>query len=87
MPQEGAPAILRERIAEGRAQVVGQLAQAVAPLFPPGSGGPDPELTARMLSAFADEAVRLLLNDPERYPPERLVAQTRWFLDRVIDPQ
>ena len=87
MPPEGAPDILRERIAEGRAQVVGQLAQAVAPLFRPGSGGPDPELTARMLSTMADEAVRLLLNDPERYPPERLVAQTRWFLDRLIDPQ
>jgi AcrR family transcriptional regulator len=87
MPPEGAPAILRERIAEGRAQVVGQLAVAVQPLFPPGSGGHDPELTARMLSALADEAVRLLLNDPERYPPDRLVAQTRWFLDRVIDPQ
>jgi AcrR family transcriptional regulator len=87
MPPEGAPDILRERIAEGRAQVVGQLAEAVRPLFPPGSGGPDPELTARMLSAFADEAVRLLLAEPERYPPERLVAQTRWFLDRLIDSQ
>jgi AcrR family transcriptional regulator len=41
MPPEGAPDILRERITEGRAQVVGQLAQAVAPLFQPGSGGPD----------------------------------------------
>jgi AcrR family transcriptional regulator len=87
MPQEGAPAIMRERIAQGRAQVVAQLAEAVRPLFQPGSGGPDPELTALMLSTMADEAVRLLLNDPERYPPERLVAQTRWFLDRVIDPQ
>jgi len=87
MPQEGAPAIMRERIAQGRAQVVAQLAEAVRPLFRPGSGGPDPELTALMLSTMADEAVRLLLNDPERYPPERLVAQTRWFLDRVIDPQ
>jgi len=87
MPPEGAPDILRERIADGRAQVVGQLAQAVAPLFQPGTGGPDPELTALMLSTMADEAVRLLLRDPERYPPERLVAQTRWFLDRLIDPQ
>jgi AcrR family transcriptional regulator len=87
MPPEGAPDIMRERIAEGRALVVGQLAEAVAPLFPPGSGGPDPELTARMLSAFADDAVRLLLSDPDRYAPERLVAQSRWFLDRLIDPQ
>ena len=87
MPPEGAPDILRERIAEGRAQVVGQLAETVAPLFKPGAGGPDPELTARMLSTMADEAVRLLLNQPDRYSVERLLAQTRWFLDRVIDPQ
>ena len=87
MPPEGAPERMRERIADGRAQVVGQLAQAVAPLFQPGAGGPDPELTALMLSTMADEAVRLLLRDPERYPPDRLVAQTRWFLDRLIDPQ
>ena len=69
-----APASMRERIAEGREQVVAQLAQAVAPLFQAGSGGPDPELTALMLSTMADEAVRLLLRDPERYPPDRLVA-------------
>jgi AcrR family transcriptional regulator len=87
MPMEGAPAIMRERIAQGRAQIVGQLAEAVAPLFRPGGGGPDPELTALMLSTMADEAVRLLLRDPERWPPDRLVAQTRWFLDRLIDPQ
>ena len=87
MPPEGAPAILRERITEGRAQVVGQLAETVAPLFKPGAGGPDPGLTARMLSTMADEAVRLLLADPENYPPERLVAQTRWILERLIDPQ
>ena len=87
MPPEGAPDILRERIGEGRAQVVAQLADTVAPLFRPGAGGPDPELTARMLSTMADEAVRLLLADPETYSPERLVAQTRWILDRLIDPQ
>ena len=87
MPPEGAPDILRERIAEGRTQVVAQLAETVAPLFSPGAGGPDPELTARMLSAMADEAVRLLLADPETYSPERLVAQTRWTLERLIDPQ
>jgi AcrR family transcriptional regulator len=85
MPPEGAPAIMRERIADERAQIVGQLAQAVAPLFGTGSGGPDPELTAWMLSTMADEAVRLLLRDPERYPVERLIAQTRWFLNRLID--
>jgi AcrR family transcriptional regulator len=76
VPPEGAPALLRERIAAGRAAVVAQLAAAVGPR----AGSPDPELTARALSAMADEAARLLLADPARYPPERLIAHARWLL-------
>jgi AcrR family transcriptional regulator len=75
---EGAPALLRERIAAGRAQVVAQLAAAVDTR----AGSPDPELTAHALSAVADEAARLMLADPDRYPPERLIAQARWLLTR-----
>jgi AcrR family transcriptional regulator len=81
MPTEGAPAILRERIAGGRAAVVAQLAQAVAV----GLGtarSPDPEMTAHMLSATSDADARLLLDDPERYPVERLLAHTRWLLEQ-----
>jgi hypothetical protein len=37
-----------------------------------------------MLSTLSDEVVRLHLADPERYPVERLMAQARWFLARVI---
>jgi AcrR family transcriptional regulator len=84
VPPESAPAILRERVTEGRNAIVAQLATAIAPLFGQGGGGPDPELTARMMSALADENVRLLLADPEQYPPERLLAHTRWFVDRVF---
>ena len=83
MPQEGAPASLRERIALGRTAVVGRLAQAVGPGFGRGGESPDPELTARMLSAIADEAARLLLTDPRQYPVERLLAHTRWVLDQL----
>jgi AcrR family transcriptional regulator len=79
MPPEGAPAILRERIAQGREAVVGQLARMVAPSL----ASPDPELTARMLSNLADEAVRLMLTDPERWPPERLVAHTEWLISHL----
>jgi AcrR family transcriptional regulator len=81
MPTEGAPAILRERIAGGRAAVVAQLAQAVAA----GLGearSPDPELTAHMLSATSDADARLLLDEPDGYPVERLLAHTRWILDQ-----
>jgi AcrR family transcriptional regulator len=73
VPPEGAPALLRKRIAAGRAAVVKQLAAAAA-------GSPDPELTARALSAVADEAARLLLSDPLAYPAERLLDHARWLL-------
>jgi AcrR family transcriptional regulator len=81
MPTEGAPAILRERIAGGRAAVVAQLAQAVAAGLGP-ARSPDPELTAHMLSATSDADARLLLDDPAGYPVERLLAHTRWILEQ-----
>ena len=79
MPPEGAPAILRERIALGREAVVAQLAQMVAPSL----ASPDPELTARMLSSLADEAVRLMLLDPDRFPVERLMTHTEWLISHL----
>jgi AcrR family transcriptional regulator len=73
VPPEGAPALLRERIAAGRAAVVARLAGVA-------TGSSDPELTARALSAVADEAARLLLSDPDRYPAERLLDHARRLL-------
>jgi len=75
---DGAPPLLRERIAAGRAQVVAQLASAVGSR----AASPDPALTAHALSAVADEAARLMLADPYAYPPERLIAHARWLLTR-----
>lgn len=80
MPPEGAPELLRERITAGRDAIVAILAEVVRP-----GDSPDPELTARMLSALADEAARLLLTDPEGFPLERLTAQARWLLGRLED--
>ena len=81
IPHEGAPRILHEQISRGRAAVVEQLAAALegAPGRPP-----DPELTARLLTAMADEAARLMLGDAEGYPPERILALARWFLSRTV---
>jgi AcrR family transcriptional regulator len=78
MPHEGAPRVLHEHISRGRAAVVGQLAAALAPVE-----APDPELAASLMSAVADEAARLLLADPARYPAERMVDLARWFLSAV----
>jgi AcrR family transcriptional regulator len=79
MPPEGAPAVLRKRIAVGRNAVVAQLAGAIG--SGAGGGSPDAELTARTLSAVADEAARLVLTDPSQYPAERLIAHARWLLE------
>ena len=40
------------------------------------------ELTARVLSAVSDEFARLMLSDPDRFPPERLLDHARWMLGR-----
>jgi AcrR family transcriptional regulator len=72
VPPDGAPGLLGERIAAGRAAVIAQLGGAI--------DSPDPELTARALSALADEAARLLLADPERYPAGRALDHARWLL-------
>jgi hypothetical protein len=73
--------VLHDEIARGRAAVVGQLAAALGPGA--GAAAPDPELTARLLSALADEAARLLLADPERYPADRILRLARWFVERL----
>jgi len=83
MPPEGAPALLRDLLGRGRGAVVAQLAEAVRPGLGSGGPSPDPELTARTLSAIADESARLLLTDPERYPAERLVAHAGWVLEQL----
>ncbi len=83
MPPEGAPALLRESIARGRAAVLEQLAQAVRPALVSGRESPDAELTARVLSAISDEYARLVLTDPARFPPERLLVHARWCLDQA----
>ena len=82
VPHEGAPAVLHEAISRGREAVVAQLAAALG--GERGLRAPDPELAAHLLSALADEAARLLLADPDRYPPERVLVLARWFLARMV---
>ncbi|CAN5612280.1 TetR/AcrR family transcriptional regulator [soil metagenome] len=87
MPPEGSPPVLRERIAEGRGAVVAQLAEYAAPFLRPGgspqSASPDIELTALWMSMLSDDAARLLLTEPEKYPIDRQIAHTRWLLQRI----
>jgi len=83
MPPEGAPELLREKITEGRDAVIAALAQVVGPGLTPGRASPDPPLTARMLSALADESARLMLTDAEQFPAQRLVAHARWLIEQL----
>ena len=83
MPPEGAPEILRRRIIRGQAAVLEQLIEAVRPGLVPGRLAPDPELTARTLSAIADEYARLVLTDPETFSVQRLIAHAGWFLGQL----
>jgi AcrR family transcriptional regulator len=86
MPPEGAPAALRERVAEGREAVIGLLTEAVRPGLTPEAPPPDPELVARWLSALADESARLILTRPDDVSVERALASARWAL-RVLPQQ
>ena len=81
MPPEGAPELMRERIAAGREEAIAQLAAAVGGQL---ADAPDRELVVRMLSTVSDEAVRLLLTRPDEYPPERLLAVARWMIDGLV---
>jgi AcrR family transcriptional regulator len=80
MPPEGAPETLHQSIAKGRDTVLARLTRAVRPAMTLGGESPDAELTARLLSAVADEYARLLLTDPVHFPPERLLRHAQWLL-------
>ncbi len=83
MPPEGAPEILRQSIARGRASVLCQLTSAVRPMLSAEPDAGDAELTARVMSALSDEYARLVLTDPVRFSPERLVRHARWWLHKA----
>ncbi len=83
MPPQGAPEVLHRSIARGRASVLVRLTQAVGPALERRPATADAELTARMLSAVADEYARLVLTDPERFDPARLLEHARWMLSEA----
>ena len=83
MPPEGAPAALHVKIAAGRGAVLKRLSRAVQPLTDQHPEPRDAELTARILSAISDEYARLVLTDPGRFPPQRILRHARWWLART----
>lgn len=73
LPVEGAPQALRERMERSRGAVIEQVERLVAWGLERrgGPAGLDVELMARILVVLGEEAGRLVLTDPERFPPER----------------
>jgi AcrR family transcriptional regulator len=83
MPPVGAPELLRKSIDRGRDSVLAQMAQAVRPALSAKGELGDAELTANVLSAISDEYARLVLTDPVRFTPERLLRHARWWLGQA----
>lgn len=83
LPPEGAPEVLREHIAWGRQTVIDHLARLVRPGLLAEAASPDPEITARVLVAVAEETARLVLTDPGRYPLARVLDHAVWLLSQV----
>lgn len=82
LPVEGTPAAARERVASVREGLWRQLEGLVAWGVKQRGGlrGVDAELAARAILVVVEDASRLALDDPERFPPERFAAQARALL-------
>lgn len=76
MPAGETPALVREQVEKGRAVVRGQITQLIrwGLQMRPGLPDVDPELAARLFMAAGEEAMRLVLTDPDAYTPEAFAA-------------
>lgn len=85
LPPEGTPGAVRKRMERDRVGVRTQV-QAMLDWTIEHRGGPaglDTELLAHILQTAAEEAGRLILIDPERYPPERVADLARDVLRTI----
>jgi AcrR family transcriptional regulator len=73
LPADGTPPSLRDEVSRHRERLVRQIepmaAWGIAEL---GLGDLDPELAAHAILAGAEDAARLTLTHPRRFPPERI---------------
>lgn len=79
----GAPDEVRQGVEATRAAVVASLQAHLESLTePPGYTESDAELSALALLAGSESAARLVLKDPEKFPPERISSVVSWFIDQ-----
>lgn len=82
LPLEGTPPIVRQHVEVGRAAVLQRIERHVQWALEH-SELPrrlDVELTARAIRDFCEQAGRMVLTDPDRYPPERYQRYAQDFL-------
>jgi AcrR family transcriptional regulator len=82
LPPAGTPAIVRQHVEKNRERTLERIEQVVtwAVRQPELPDDLDVELASRAIRDLAEEAGRMLLTDPERYPPERYER----FVDAVM---
>jgi AcrR family transcriptional regulator len=87
LPLEGTPAIVRQHVEAGRARVLQRVERLVRWAHEHGNlpAHLDVELTARAIRDWAEQAGRMVLTDPERYPPERYEQFVDQFLKLLAD--
>ncbi|MEU2256891.1 TetR/AcrR family transcriptional regulator [Nocardia xishanensis] len=79
MPSEGAPSDYRELLIAAREQVLARSVDLLETGIQVRGGprGADVELLGHVMLGFIETLGRLVLSDPERFPPERLRATVR----------
>lgn len=82
LPLEGTPPIVRQHVEAGRARVLERIERLVGWAVERSQlpRDLDVELTARSIRDFCEQAGRMVLTDPDRYPPERYERYARDFL-------
>lgn len=82
LPLEGTPPIVRQHVQDGRARVLARIERLVGWAIERRElpSDLDVELTARAIRDFCEQAGRMVLTDPERYPAERYERFAQTFL-------
>ena len=83
LPLEGTPSIVREHVEVNRARVLARI-EGLVRWAMERSGAPrdlDIEMMARTIRDWSEQAARMVLTDPRRYPAERYEQFIKQFLD------
>ncbi|MBV9680352.1 MAG: TetR/AcrR family transcriptional regulator [Solirubrobacterales bacterium] len=83
LPLEGTPPIVRQHVEAGRTEVLARIQRLLQWALDRRQlpRELDVELTARAIRDWSEQAGRMVLTDPERYPPERYERYAHQFLD------